>query len=123
MSDGEINYQCWICPECSDDHLMDGPCSPPNTKPFSPPLSDQSYIAVKFRELESELSRYRAALKVMKEALEFYQGESVVRMEWDENSGASYPCEGCDFDQWGNKSREALLEADRILNFQNKGEK
>jgi hypothetical protein len=24
--EGELNYQCWICPFCYDDHRQDRPC-------------------------------------------------------------------------------------------------
>lgn len=26
MSEGEINYQCWICPKCHDDHARTFDC-------------------------------------------------------------------------------------------------
>lgn len=70
------------------------------------------------KTLESELSRYHEAVKVMRENLEI-----VTRWK--------FATDGKKFD--GNHKEvlktvigvasEALLEADRILNFQNKGEK
>lgn len=104
MSDGEINYQCWVCPKCSDDHLMDGPCSPPNTKPFSPSPDDNSYIAVKFRELESELSRYKEAVKVMRHYLNAMKGGIML-----DGSHVGIPTM--------LNAERCLEEADRILNL------
>lgn len=76
-----IEFQTWICPKCSDDHRMDGPCSPPNTKPFSPSPDDNSYIAVKFRELESELKHVKRELADERSGIQDHSLEKHLRWE------------------------------------------
>lgn len=65
MSDG-ISFQTWICPTCHDDHKQGGACTPVYDAKFSPAKDDRSYIAEKYRELESEVARLRGLVERMK---------------------------------------------------------
>lgn len=62
MSDERILSQCWICPECHDDHHQGGKCSKASDGPFMPSPDDNSYIAVEFRKLRAENERLKTAL-------------------------------------------------------------
>jgi hypothetical protein len=54
-----IEYQCWICPKCHDDHSQDGPCRLERDDFFMPHESDLSYIAREYRKRVSELTALR----------------------------------------------------------------
>lgn len=69
-----MNFQTWICPKCYDDHRKDGPCSPMGVDKFAPHPDDNSYIAVEFRKLESEVARLRGLLERAKELFEHRGG-------------------------------------------------
>lgn len=80
---GPINYQCWICPECGDDHLKGRSCSPKSDKPFSPSLDDHSYIAEKYRELEAKLALAEELLERAKEVLRYYGNYMNYSVDYD----------------------------------------
>lgn len=65
-----LEAQCWICPQCHDDHSQDKPCTIRDKKEFIPHASDRSYIAEEYRARVKELTQLRSENAVMREALE-----------------------------------------------------
>jgi hypothetical protein len=87
-----MEAQCWICPNCHDDHAQGAACqclSP--LKEFSPSPDDDSFIAQEYRKMVAERDAARAEAKRYRMALEAIYAPHAVT-----DPGQHYGCEqGC----------------------------
>lgn len=83
---GEINYQCWICPFCYDDHASDGPCGEDALKKQITKLRNHlndEYEKHKQRQTDTE--NHQRAKHQMREALSKVQ--AYLHWHGDDLSG------------------------------------
>jgi predicted phage tail protein len=67
----DINYQCWICPFCHDDHNSDGPCGENALKAQITKLRNHLNDEwEKNKQRQTDTENHQRAKHQMREALE-----------------------------------------------------
>lgn len=86
--EGEISAQCWICPDCHEDHAQSALCSPKRDAPFMPAPDDRSYIAIKYREQSKRIFALEAALKMVLDRFDQVDAKGVASFTREEGRRA-----------------------------------